>query len=316
MSNQPLRETELSRISFLNGNGNLPKIAIYTPWSTAEIYLHGAQLTHFQKHGEAPLLFLSQSSRFQKDAAIRGGIPICFPWFGGLGGDIGLPVPEKLPMFFSNFAPQNTATLPMHGFARLKEWNLTEIVQSKTGAVRVTLHCNDTFGDAEFSVDYVVTISQTLAAEFKVTNHSKSAKFTFEECLHTYFTVGDIKQVSVTGLKGASYLDKTANYARKQEVPEKITVAGEVDRTYLDTTSTVEILDTSLKRKILVEKTNSKSTVVWNPWIERARQMADLGDEEYKNFVCVESGNVGDNRVTLAPGTSSSLKIVLSSIGL
>ena len=317
MSNQSLRDTELSRVTFLSGNGNLPKIVIQTPWSNAEIYLHGAQITHFQKNGEPPLLFLSQSSRFQNDAAIRGGIPICFPWFGAFGDNKALPIAApSLPLLFSTVAPRGTATLPMHGVARLKDWQLKEITQQKNDVVMITFHWSETFANAAFAVDYAMSIGETFTAEFKVKNESPSADFVFEECLHTYFSVGDIRQVSVVGLKGASYLDKTANYARKQEVPDKIIIDGEVDRTYLDTTSTIEIHDPSLKRKIVVEKSNSQSTVVWNPWIERARQMADLGDEEYQKMVCVESGNVGDNKITLAPGKTSSLKIVLSSVAL
>jgi glucose-6-phosphate 1-epimerase len=292
MPKTSFREDELSRITFVPGQGNLPKLVIVTPWSTAEVYLHGAQITHFQKHGEEPLLFLSESSRFQTDSPIRGGIPICFPWFGARAG---------------------TEGQPMHGFARLKEWHVKEIVQNKNGEVTVTFHWSDALESDNFSVDYVVTVGKTLAAALNVKNESSNSDFTFEECLHTYFNVGDINQVSVSGLKGAFYLDKTANFSRKQEVPENIKISSEVDRTYLDTTSIVEIKDGALKRTIFVGKSNSKSTVVWNPWIERARQMSDLGDEDYKKMICVESGNVGEHKVTLAPGKSSSLKISLSS---
>lgn len=315
MSNDSLRENELSRISFLPGKGNLPKVVINTPWSNAEIYLHGAQVTHFQKHGEAPLLFLSESSKFQNNTAIRGGIPICFPWFGAMTNTKGEPV-LQIPARFANMVPPGNTAPPMHGFARLKAWQVKEILQHKNGEVTITLTLGNSFAPAEFSVDYVVTVGKTFVAEFKVKNESTTTDFIFEECLHTYFTVGDIRQVSVHGLKGASYLDKTDNFTRKQEVLEKIVIDREVDRAYLGTTSTVEIHDANLKRKITVEKSNSKSTVVWNPWIERARQMADLGDEDYQKFVCVESGNVGENRITLAPGKNSSLRIALSSVPL
>lgn len=291
MSTHLPRGDQRSRITFATGHGDLPKVTVSTPWSDAEVYLHGAQITHFQKHGEAPLLFLSQSSRFQKDSAIRGGIPICFPWFGQRTGVEGQP---------------------MHGLARIREWHLAEILQEKNGEVALTFRWADVLDGIPFSVAYVITVGETLAAELKIKNEA-SQDFTFEECLHTYFTVGDIRQVSIVGLQGASYLDKTANFARKEELPEKILVDREVDRAYLNTTATVEILDAKLKRKVIVQKSNSKSTVVWNPWIERARQMADLGDEEYQSMVCVESGNIGSNKITLAPGKTSSLKIVLSS---
>ncbi|MDB6024347.1 MAG: Aldose 1-epimerase [Verrucomicrobiales bacterium] len=284
----------LSRIQFVTGQGNLPKVAVHTPWSDAEIYLHGAQVTHFKKRDEAPLLFLSQSSRFQTDSPIRGGIPICFPWFGPKGGVDGQP---------------------MHGFGRLKEWELKEVVQLQSGEVSLTFHWADSFEGAKFSVDYVVTVGKELSVDFRVTNQS-AGDFVFEEFLHTYFQVGDIQQVSVIGLKGVDYLDKTDKYARKTETAEIIKISSEVDRTYLNTTSTVEIQDLALKRKIIVEKQRSQTSVVWNPWIERAKQMADLGDEEYKTMVCVESGNAGENKIKLPAGKTSSLEIRLRSVRL
>ncbi len=287
------RSVASSRITFLEGNGKLPKIAVHTPWSEAEIYLHGAQVTHFKKHNEAPLLFLSRASRFQLDSPIRGGIPICFPWFGPRGGVEGQP---------------------MHGFARIREWALSEISQENNGEVQLTFKWSDVFDATNFDVQYIVTVGEMLKAEFVVRNSSKERNFSFEECLHTYFHVGAIDKVSVVGLKGTAYLDKTENYSRKQESADQIIIDREVDRTYVNTAATVEILDRALNRKIIVEKQNSRTTVVWNPWIERARQMADLGDEEYKNMVCVESGNAGENKIELKPGEKSSMKISLSSV--
>src|SRR5262249_21931835 len=131
-----------------------------------------------------------------------------------------------------------------------------------------------------------------LGLELIVTNTSKASKLEFEECLHTYFAVEDITATSVAGLKGVSYLDKTASFAKKSETEEAIRISSEVDRVYLDTKGTVEIRDEQLKRVIRVEKENSSSTVVWNPWIAKAQAMVDFGNEEYQKMVCVESGNV------------------------
>ncbi len=281
------------RVSFMEGSGNLPMIEIKTEWSTAEIYLHGAHVTRFQKRNEPPLLFLSQVSRFDREHPIRGGIPVILPWFGPREGK------------------------PAHGFARTTAWELKDISCSANGSISLRLRlpeCPEASGFTPFTADYIVTVSDTLELQLVITNSSPDKEFTFEECLHTYFTVGDIGAVSVVGLKGVGYEDKVANFAKKTETNDAITIDSEVDRVYFDTTGPVEIHDRSLQRKILVEKQNSASTVVWNPWINKAQQMTDFGNDEYQSMVCVESGNVGKNKITLAPGKSSTLTVKLSSV--
>ena len=281
-------------IAFLDGRGDLPMLEITTRWSTAEIYLHGAHVTLFKCHDEPPLLFLSQCSRFEKDAPIRGGVPIIFPWFGKPAGQSG-----------------------QHGFARSRDWALKEIDTPAGGSVTVRLAlppCPE-LADGKITIEYLVQVNTTLTAELVVQNNSIH-DFSFENCLHTYFAVGDISAVSVAGLKGVDYLDQPAAFARKTETDDAIRFAGEVDRAYLNTTHAVDIHDSSLSRTIRVEKSGSHSTVVWNPWVAKAKAMSDFGDDEYLRMVCVESGNVADNRLTLAPGKSAAIKIKLSSAAL
>ena len=158
----------------------------------------------------------------------------------------------------------------------------------------------------------MITVGQDLSLELIVRNKAKEP-LTFENCLHTYFEIGDITAVSVTGLKGASYLDKVANFSQKTETADAIRIASEVDRIYLNTVDAVEIQDPRLARKIRVEKQGSRSTVVWNPWIARAQQMHDFANDEYQRMLCIESGNVASNEITLAPGETSTLKVKLSS---
>ncbi len=279
-----------SGVTFNNGNGGLPRIAVQTPASDAEIYLQGAHVTKFQRKGEAPLLFLSEKSRFEKGQPIRGGVPIIFPWFGAREGK------------------------PMHGFARTQTWELKEILTHTHGDA-VTLQLSlpkapEAAEFPEFSAEYFVTVGETLSLELRIANQSHE-NLSLENCLHTYFAVGDIREVKVTGLKGTDYLDKPENFARRKESGDAITFSGETDRVYLSTSGTVEIRDSKLRRKILIEKEGSISTVVWNPWIEKAKAMADFGDEEYLRMVCVESGNVSENKLSLAPGKTSSLKVNL-----
>jgi D-hexose-6-phosphate mutarotase len=283
------------RVTFLDGRGDLPILEITTPWSSAEIYLHGAQVTHFKKHKEPPLLFLSQCSCFAPGQPIRGGIPIIFPWFG---------------------KPPDKPT--QHGFARVRDWELKEMAMTPDGTVSVRLQMPEWL-DAPDSPDclleYRVTVNVALTVELVVMNRS-GREFVFENCLHTYFTVGDIGAVTIVGLKGVDYLDQLAGFARKTETRGAMRIASEVDRIYVDTPHPVEIRDGSLRRAVRVEKEGSASTVVWNPWIAKAKTIQDFGDEEYQQMVCVESGNVAANKIKLASGQTSRLKVKLSSAAL
>ena len=280
------------RVSFLDGRGELPMLEVSTQWSTAEIYQHGAHVTHFKRKDQPPLLFLSQCSRFAENQPIRGGIPVIFPWFGPREG------------------------MAQHGFARVKAWDLKEFAPAPDGSVSVRFRlpdCPEASAFPPFAADYIVTVDQALTLQLVVTNSSRDEPFTFENCLHTYFEVGDIRAVSISGLKGGSYLDKVANFSRKTEMEEAIRISSEVDRIYLDTTSSVEIRDTRLGRRVRVDKSGSASTVVWNPWMVKAQQMPDFGNEEYERMVCVESGNVASNNIKLPPGESSTLLVKLTS---
>ncbi len=279
------------RVSFMEGNNDLPKIVINTAWSTAELYLHGAHLTHFQKKGEPPVLWMSQLSRFQAETPIRGGIPVIFPWFGPREGQ------------------------PSHGFARIQAWELREISQLADGRVGLRLTLPDSAEAAlltPFTADLWVTVGQTLEVELIVANASDTDELAFENCFHTYFTVADATGISIAGLKGVQYLDQCDKMACKTELDPEIKITRETDRIYRDTAETVDILDYRLKRRIRIAKSGSRSTVVWNPWIAKAQRMPDFGNDEYLQMVCVESGNIGDNNITLPPGGSASLKIALA----
>jgi glucose-6-phosphate 1-epimerase len=283
------------KVTFIDGRGDLPMLEITTAWSTAEIYLHGAHVTHFKKRDGSPLLFLSQCSRFAENQPIRGGIPVIFPWFG----------PRE--------------AMGQHGFARVKPWELKEFAPSPDGSVSLRLRLPDSPEASSFppcTVEYIVTVNESLTLQLSVTNNSPDDIFPFENCLHTYFEVGDIKSVSVKGLKGVSYLDKVEGFAQKTESEDAIRFNSEVDRVYLNTTGAVDIVDQKLKRTIRVEKQGSVSTVVWNPWIAKAQQMPDFGNEEFEHMVCVESGNVAANMIKLPPGETSKLTVKLSSAPL
>lgn len=281
-----------ARVAFLDGQGELPMLEVTTALGAAEIYLQGAHITRFQKRHEPPLLFMSQCSRFTEGQPIRGGIPLIFPWFGAREG------------------------MSQHGFARNKSWNLKEVLPLRDGAVSLRFQlpdCPEASTFPPFSAEYLVTVSDALELLLTVVNKSTDENLSFENCFHTYLEVSDVTAISVTGLKGLTYLDKVENFSRKTETDEAIRICSEVDRIYLDATGTVEVLDPRIGRRIRVEKQGSASTVVWNPWITKAQQMPDFGNDEYGQMVCVESGNVGPNGLMLKPGEATTLKVRLSS---
>jgi D-hexose-6-phosphate mutarotase len=287
-----LRKFEIpGRVTFANGSGGLPKINITTGRSTAEIYLRGAHITGFQKNGEPLLLFLSRLSHFAAGKAIRGGVPVCFPWFGRREGDV------------------------MHGFARITEWNLIETAATPDGGVTVRFRLPSTTANAAwpaYRAEFVVAVTDQLVMELIATNESADRNFDFENCLHTHFAVGDILDVSIAGLKGAHYLDKTDKNARKLESADAIRITAETNRVYPDTPGTVEIRDAKFRRTIRVDKSGSAATVVWNPWTTQ-KMPDDFDPAEHRQMICVESGNVGQNKLSLAPGKTAGLKVVLSS---
>ena len=289
-----LRKYEIpGRVAIASGNGGLPKINVSSGLSTAEIYLHGAHVTGFQKSGGPPLLFLSGKSYFAPDRPIRGGVPICFPWFGNRDGE------------------------PSHGFARTTEWELVKTSAAPDGTVTLYFALPEIPGRAAWKylrTEFVVTVSDTLTMQLIAANDSCDDPLEVENCLHTYFHVGDIGAVSINGLRGAHYLDNAAdgNGELKTQTESPLRIAKETNRLYLDTTNAVEIRDDIFKRTIRVEKFNSHSTVVWNPWTTQ-KLPDDFDPAEHRHMVCVESGNVKQNTITLVPGKTAALKVVLSS---
>ncbi len=291
---EKLRRHEIAgRVEIVNVHGGLPLVKITTPWSAAEIYLNGAHVAGFQKNGEPPLIFMSRKSYFAPGKAIRGGVPIIIPWFGNRDGE------------------------PAHGFARSTEWQLVKTTATPDGKVTVQFALPQMPGrDAwkNLRTEFVVTVSDTLTMELLATNDGCDGALEIENCLHTYFQVGDIGAVSIHGLEGAAYL----NFAEGDNgVPRPaenfpITINRETNRTYIDTAATVEIRDKNLKRTIRVEKFNSQSTVVWNPWMTQ-KLPDDFDPAEHKTMICVESGNVKQNKISLAPGKATALKVVLHS---
>lgn len=279
-----------AKISFRAGQGGLPLVRVETATSLAEIYLQGAHITHFQRHGDKPILFLSRQAMFAPGQPIRGGVPVILPWFGNRDGQ------------------------PAHGFARTIPWELLDVGFSDGDSARLRFRFPESGipqGWAKFVAEFEVIVGMELEMNLKVTNVDDSMAFPLESCLHTYFGVSDISQIEVNGLQGVNYLDALDGFSNKTEQCASIKFTGEVDRVYQNSPHTVEIVDRQWNRSIEVSKQDSLSTVVWNPWVEKSKRLTDYGDDEYLRMVCVESGNVKQNQVVLAPGKSAEFGVAI-----
>lgn len=273
-------------LHFSGGEGGLWRAAITTEQCTAELYRHGAHLTRWRPAGFDEVLWLSDLARFEYGKAIRGGVPICFPWFAGN-------------------QPASDANGPAHGYARVTTWEYTDVKQDDAG---LTLSMRAAI--EPFSLQYDVTFRDTLTMRLSVTN-SGSTPATFESALHTYFVISQIKGVQVLGLENTDYRDTVGGQVQQlTQADQPITFEAETDRTY-SSAATTKIIDPGLQRIITIEKENSGSTVVWNPWSEKATAMGDFGDDEWPGMLCVESGNIEPNAVQLDPEASHTMQVVI-----
>jgi glucose-6-phosphate 1-epimerase len=269
------------------GTGGLERLALHAAEGEALVYLQGAHVAHFQPKGEKPVLWMSAASRFEAGKPLRGGVPICFPWFGPKAGS-----PDA----------------PLHGFARILPWAVASVVREAGGGLRAVL---DLSAEAaarggfprELSLSLAVTVSRSLRMELTVRNVD-SAVVTFEEALHSYFAVSDVRQVRIRGLEGVPYVDKTAAMARRPGESGPVAIAAETDRVYQGATGTVTVEDPGWRRRIVIGKSGSATTVVWNPWVAKAKAMPDFGDDEWTGMLCVETASAMDGAVSLAPGAS------------
>lgn len=259
----------------------LPTFRLVAPsGSTAGLYLQGAHLASWVPAGGSEVLFMSRETRLQPGTPIRGGIPVIFPQFNVRG------------------------PLPQHGFARTMPWRVEQSGTTQAGAAFVHLALTDTeetraMWPHAFLAEFLIEVGAGLTTALRVRNTGDSP-FSFATALHTYFRVGDVRQVQVEGLEGSSFLGVEPD-GEPQPVTAPIRVVGETNGVYTDTGDRLMLRDPSLDRTIVIDKHDFADAVVWNPWIERARDMPDFGDDEYLTMLCVESGNIA-KPTRLAPG--------------
>jgi glucose-6-phosphate 1-epimerase len=279
------------RAQVLAGEAGIPKVHVTAPQCNGEMQLHGAQVTSWKPAGAEEAIFLSRQARWEEGKAIRGGIPVCFPWFRAKADD---------------------SRAPAHGVVRTKIWTLESVEQNADG-ITVSMSTQsdpDTrrWWPADFRVLHRVTFGSELRLELTVSNTGANP-FRFEEALHTYYRVGDVRKVRVRGLDRVTYLDNTDSNKKKKQNGD-VVISSPTDNAYMNTQNPLQLIDPVLNRSIQVTKQHSDSTVIWNPWAEGARALSDLGDDEWQHMVCVEGSNILENAVELA--TSADHKITVT----
>ncbi len=277
-------------VKFIEGQGGLPFIQIHTDKAQALISVYAGQVLSFKPVSqEADLMFLSTKAYYQAGKAIKGGVPICWPWFG---------------------ADPEGKGRPAHGFVRNRMWDVIQTDLNSKGEVKVTLGLNDTpetqaIWPYSFQLRLVITISETLGLEL-ITHNTGNQAFTITQAFHTYFGVKDIHRATVTGLDGKSYLDKVDAGQQKQQSGD-VKISSEVDRIYLDVSNELTIHDAAMNRQIIIRSQGSQTAVVWNPWEKIAKEMADLLDDDYLRLLCVETTNAAADTILIQPGGQFSL---------
>lgn len=280
-------------LHFAAGPGEFPIAHMRSEHAEATVSVYGGHVLSFTPKGKQPVLWVSNLAEYREGKAIRGGIPVIWPWFG----------------------PSSSPDLPSHGFARNQFWSIesSRLQDDNTPVLELVLKDNASsqkLWPHSFTLKVVITLTNCLKVELISTNTGSSA-VTCTGALHTYFNISAIENVKISGLDEGQYLDQlTGDDTLIQAGP--IHFEAETDRIYFNSSADCILHDSGFDRRVLVEKRGSQSTVVWNPWIDKAKRMGDFGDEEYKQMVCIETANAGTDVITLEPGESHTLTTCIS----
>jgi glucose-6-phosphate 1-epimerase len=287
------------QLKFVEGPGGLIFAEIDNDLGTAYLCLQGAHLTTFRpKDQDEPVVWLSDYAKFAPGKSIRGGAPVCWPWFGAHATESGFPG---------------------HGFARTVMWEVTQSAALASGETEITLalaQTEQTRAQWPFAsrVELNVVVGRSLKMNL-ITSNLGDADISIGEALHTYLQIGDISEIQVLGLEGGEYVDKVGEVTRRTQ-DGAVTFNGEVDRVYVNTEATCVIVDSKLKRRVVIAKRGSRSTVVWTPWTEKADKMGDFGPNGWRRMVCVESVNALENVVVIPAGQSHTMSVEYSAEAL
>ena len=278
------------RLEFITGEGGFAMARISSQHANALVSTYGGQVLSFTpSHADQDMLFVSDNAYFAPGKAIKGGAPICWPWFG--------PDPEGLGR-------------ANHGIARNRQWEVRNTALLSDGAVEIVLGFSSDANTLDvwphvFDLEIRITIGSDLEISLMTRNRGDE-DFSITQALHTYFNVGDIEDVALRGLAGTVFIDSLADNTIKGQ-HGVLTIDREVDRVYLGVEKDLEIIDPSLSRVITIKASGSNSAVIWNPWIDKAAAMGDMADDEYTRMVCVETGNLASDEAIVPAGGETRL---------
>ncbi|MGQ0619532.1 MAG: D-hexose-6-phosphate mutarotase [Panacagrimonas sp.] len=278
------------------------RLRLISSESEATLYLHGAHLTHWAPRGASPVLYLSPKAVFAPGKAIRGGVPVLFPWFGPRWNGEAFDAAHRIKS-------------PAHGFARTAVWTVTSVTRAPEGEIVAVLSLGPdavsrSLGYDDFALALECRIGRELHLALHVTNHG-TAPMVYEEGLHTYFAVTDVRAVRLEGLAGTRYLDKRDDSKGKVQHQDRFAFTRDIDQVYLHTGAPIVLHDPAGHRVVHIAKTGSRTTVIWNPWDVLTPGFADLAADSWQHFACVETANADEDRVLLAAGATHRLAMTL-----
>ncbi len=282
-----------SQLKVVEGKGGFPVVEVNNKRAKAKISVYSAQVLSFQPDGETEdLLFVSENAYYQTGKATKGGIPICWPWFG--------PDPDGLGR-------------ASHGFVRNRMWSLLSAEETPDGETKVRLGVTADEETLEiwphrFELVMEILVGTQLRVTL-ITQNTGDEAFSITQAFHAYFTIGDVTQVRVLGLEDKTYLDKANGGAAKTQ-SGAIAISEETDRIYMDVPPELVIDDEALGRRIHISTTGSHTAIVWNPWKEISMKMADLEEQDYQRFICVETANAENEVIEISPSDDYRLQAV------
>lgn len=261
----------------------------------------GAHILSYQIAGEPPLIWLNEQAAFKQGKPIRTGIPVCWPWFGNLDRN-----PDSVRAMRQSSEPAKA-----HGEVRALDWQLLGI-GNEGEALLVEFVLPEAEGQLPgWPHNVALKLSIRLDAKLNVSLISYNCgteAVTLSQALHSYFAVKDVRQIYIEGLDGLRYVETLENWEERQQTGD-LHFAGETDRVYLNAPHQLSIVDPGWQRRIQIQTSGSQSAVIWNPWIERAKNFSDMADDGWQHMVCVETANVLSDVVTLAPDDMHTLSV-------
>lgn len=264
----------------------------------------GAQILSYQELDQPPLIWLSEQAAYKRGQGVRGGVPVCWPWFGNL-----LRNPEAVQAMH-----QQPAQAPAHGLVRSLDWQLLGIDSQDDGVHLEFFYDSAAQPLADWphaaELHLRIRLDERLHIELSSRNLGDTP-LAISQALHSYFAVSDIRQVSVEGLHGCSYIDTLEDWQTRYQQEGALCFSGETDRIYLGTPNQLSILDPTWQRRIQLRSSGSNSAVLWNPWIDKAQRLSQFAAEAWQGMLCIEHANVMDDIRVLAAGEQHQLNVSL-----